>query len=88
MNEVNIGYCGDQVFDFIVQCNNVTELLLYDISDNHFDKDIVTGLSKVLPKLSKLKEIHIWNVYMGSTCSEVISALNSPDLWCVHHNYQ
>ena len=80
MNEVNIGYCCEDVFDFIVQCNNLARFVIYTIQDSDSDRDIVTGLIRVLPRLNKLKNIQIWDVNMGSEGSNVISSVNSPDL--------
>ena len=80
MEEVNIGYCCENVFDFIAQCNNITKLLIYTIQDSNSDRDIVTGLTAVLPRLNKLKWLDIWDVNMGSEGSNVISSVNSPDL--------
>ena len=62
----NTGYCCEDVFDFIVQCNNMTRLLVYTIQDSNSDRDIVTGLIRVLPRLNKLKQIDIRGVNMGS----------------------
>ena len=80
MEEVNIGYCCEDVFDFIVQCKNMTSFLVYDIQDSNSDRNIVTGLTKALPRLNKLKEIDIRDVNMGSEGSKVVSSVNSPDL--------
>ena len=80
MKEVNIGYCCEDVFDFIVQCKNMTRLLAFTIQDSNSDRDIVTGLIRVLPRLNKLKQIDIWDVNMGSEGSNVISSVNSLDL--------
>ena len=80
MKEVNIGYCCQNVFDFIVQCNNMKRLLIYSMQDSNSDRDIVTGLIRVLPRLNKLKDVDIWDVNMGSKGSNVISSVNSPDL--------
>ena len=80
MKEVDIGYCCEDVFDFMVQCNNMTRLLVYTIQDSNSDRDIVTGLIRVLPRLNKLKNIQTWDVNMGSEGSKVISSVNSPDL--------
>ena len=80
MNEVNIGYCCEDVFDFIAKCNNMTRLLVYTIQDSNSDRDIVSGLIRVLPRLNKLKDIDIWDVNMESEGSKVISCVNSPDL--------
>ena len=44
MKEVNIGYCCEDVFDFIVQCNNMTMFFILDVKDSNADMDIVTGL--------------------------------------------
>ena len=75
----NIGYCCEDVFDFIVKCKNMTSLLVYDIQDSNSNSSIVTGLTKALPRLKKLKEIDIRDVNMGSEGS-VISSDYSPDL--------
>ena len=80
MKEVNIEYCCKDVFDFIVQCNNMKTLLIYDIQDSSSDRGIVTGLTRVLPRLNKLKWLDIRGVNMGSEGSKVISSVNSPDL--------
>ena len=80
MKKVNIEYCCEDVFDFIVQCNNMTTLLLYDIQDSNSDRDIVTGLIRVLPRLNTLKWLDIRDVNMGCEGSKVISVINSPDL--------
>ena len=80
MKEVNIGYCCEDVFHFIFQCSNMIRLLLYDIQDNKSGKDLVTGLTRALPRLKKLKNIQIWDVNMGKEGSKVISVINSPDL--------
>ena len=80
MEEVNIGYCCEDVFDFIVQCNNMTRLLVYKIQDSNSDRDIVTGLTGVLPRLKKLKRLDIAAVNMGIKGSKVISSFDSPDL--------
>ena len=80
MKEVTIKYCCEEVFGFIVQCSNMICLLLYDIQDSNSDRDIVTGLTKALPRLNKLKQIDIRDVNMGGDGSKVISSVNSPDL--------
>ena len=80
MEKINIGYCCEDVFDFIVQCNNMTKFFILDVKDSNSDKDIVTGLIRVLPRLNKLKWLDIRDVKMGSEGSKVISSVNSPDL--------
>ena len=80
LTNINIEYCHVSFFDFIVQCSNMTRLLLYDIQDSNSDKDIVTGLIRVLPRLNKLKHIDTRDVNMGSEGSKVIISVNSPDL--------
>ena len=80
MKEVNIGYCCEDVFDFIVLCNNMKRLLIYSMQDSNSDRDIVTGLIRVLPRLNKLKQIDIRDVNMGGDGSKVISSVNSLDL--------
>ena len=65
MKEVNIGYCCEDVFDFIVLCKNMKRLLIYTMHYSNSDRDIVTGLRKVLPRLNKLKQIDIRGVNMG-----------------------
>ena len=80
LRNINIGHCHMALFDFIVQCNNMTRLSINEIQDNTSDRYIVTGLTKALPRLNKLKEIDIWDFNMRSEGSKVISSVNSPDL--------
>ena len=82
MKEVNIGYCCEDVFDFIVLCSNMKTLSIYTIQDSHLSRNVhvVTGLRKVLLRLNKLKNIDIRDVNMGIEGSDVISSVNSPDL--------
>ena len=81
MDEVNIGHCYHDLFDFTAQCNNMTRLLMYYVNDNtKTDTDIVTGLTKALPRLNKLKETDIRDVNLGVTGSQVVGVINSPDM--------
>ena len=80
MKGVNTEYCCEDVFDFIVQCNNLTQFVIYNIQDSNSDRHLVTCLTRALPRLNKLKQIDIWDVNMGSEGSNVISSVNSPDL--------
>ena len=81
MKEVNIGHCYHDLFDFTAQCNNMTKLLMYDVKDHtKTDTNIVTGLTKALPRLNKLKKIEIWDVNLGVRGSQVVSVINSPDM--------
>ena len=84
MKEVNIGHCYHDLFDFTAQCNNMKRLLMYDVNDNtKTDTDIVTGLTKALPRLNKLKQIDIRDVNLGVRGSQVVSVINSPDMRAV-----
>ena len=81
MEKVNIGHCCEQVFDFIVQCNNMTRLFVCHVKDEvDSDREVVTGLIKALPRLGKLKEIDIFDVNMGIAGPEVFNVFNSQDL--------
>ena len=40
----------------------------------------MTGLTKALPRLNKLKETDIWDVNLGVRGSQVVSVINSPDM--------
>ena len=77
MKEVDIGYCCEDVFDFIVQCNTLEGLLISYIQNSNSDRDIATGLIRVLPRLDKLKWLDIWDVYIVSEVFEVINSVNS-----------
>ena len=76
---VNIGYCQQEVFHFIAQCINIRRLNMDDAKDNSYkNNDIVAGLTKVLPRLNKLQQVHIYRINLGS--SQVFRDFNSPDL--------
>ena len=81
MKEVNIGHCYNDLFDFTAQCNNMKRLLIYNVNDKtEVNNNIVTGLTKALPKLNKLKQIDIFDVNLGMRGSQVVSVINSPDM--------
>ena len=81
MKEVNIGHCYSDLFDFTAQCNNMKRLLLCEITDKtEVNNNIVTGLTKALPRLNKLKQIDIWDVNLGVRGSQVVGVINSPDM--------
>ena len=81
MEKVNIGHCYSDLFDFTAQCNNMTRLNVIDIKDHtKTDTNIVTGLTKALPRLNKLKYIAIRDVNLGVRGSQVVSVINSPDM--------
>ena len=81
MKEVNIGHCYHDLFDFTAHCNNMIRLMMYNVNDNSkTDTDIVTGLTKALPRLNKLKQTDIRDVNLGVRGSQVVSVINSPDM--------
>ena len=81
MDEVNIGHCYHDLFDFTAQCNNMIRLMMYNVNDNSkTDTNIVTGLTQALPRLNKLKETDIRDVNLGVRGSQVVSVINSPDM--------
>ena len=87
MKEVNIGHCYHDLFDFTAQCNNMTRLLIREITDKtEVNNNIATGLTKTLPRLNKLKEIAIRDVNLGVRGSQVVSVINSPDMRAVSLN--
>ena len=85
MKEVNIGHCYSDLFDFTAQCKNMKRLLFYNVNDKtEVNNNIVTGLTKALPRLNKLKQIDIKNVNLGVRGSQVVSVINSPDMRVVN----
>ena len=80
---VNIGYCQQEVFNFLAQCNNISWLAMDDVKDNSYTEndDLVAGLTKVLSRLNtKLHQVHIYRIKLGRAGSQVFRAFNSPDL--------
>ena len=79
---VNIGYCQQEVFNFLAQCNNIAWLAMDGVKDNSYTgNDLVAGLTKVLSRLNtKLHQVHIYKIKLGRSGSQVFRALNSPDL--------
>ena len=81
MADINIGHCYHDLFDFTAQCNNTTRLLIYGITDKtEVNNNIVTSLTKALPRLNKLKDIDIRDVNLGVRGSQVVGVINSPDM--------
>ena len=81
IKEVNLGMCHKEVFTFISKCKNSQSLLLYDITDDSGDdSDIVQGVTSVLPKLVKLGELEIQDVYLLDHGKSLLDNINSPDL--------
>ena len=81
MADVNLGMCHKEVFTFISKCKNTTSMVLYDITDDSGDdSDIVQGVTSVLPKLVKLRELDIWHVYLKECGKSLLDNVNSPDL--------
>ena len=82
MKEVNIGHCYNDLFDFTAQCNNMKRLLMYSVNDQTEvnNNNIVTGLTKALPRLNKIKHIDIRDVNLGVRGSQVVGVINSPDM--------
>ena len=81
MEDINVGICYNELFGFTAQCSNLTGLLISYIKDNsETSSHIVTGLTKALPRLKKLKQLDIWGLNMGDAGSGVFSAIASPNM--------
>ena len=73
--------CHKEVFTFLSICKNTKKLLLYDITDDSGDdSDTVQGVISVLPKLVKLKQLDIRDVYLEEYVKSLVDNINSPDL--------
>ena len=77
MSFINLGQCHQDVFDFLSQCKNTTELYIYSIKDDTEDnRNIVKGLTKMMSRMNKLRCTDI----TGIKGADVLKALNAPDL--------
>ena len=81
LDDVNLGNCHEEVFTFISKCKNTKKLLLYDITDDSGDdSDIVQGITSVLPKLGKLRDLDILDIYVGERGKSLMDKMKNTEL--------